>query len=88
MRDKGLPRASALLAMAFGILCACSSARHQNVNHPNYGDLEYGTDLAACKKLHSTVVSIQGYDVQSQVTTDEAKVATCMTERGWQTVSR
>ena len=88
MRDKGLPRASALLAMAFGILCACSSARHQNVNHPNYGDLEYGTDLAACKKLHSTVVSIQGYDVQSQVTTDEPAVATCMSQRGWQTVSR
>jgi hypothetical protein len=88
MRDKGLPRALAPLAMALGILCACSSARHQNVDHPNYGDLEYRTDLAECRKLHSTVVSIQGYDVQSQVTTDEAKVATCMTEHGWQTVSQ
>ena len=88
MRDAGLPGASALLAMAMGVLCCCSSARHQNVNHPNYGDLEYRSDLAECKKLHSTVVSIQGYDVQSQVTTDEPKVAACMTEHGWQTVGQ
>jgi hypothetical protein len=88
MRVEGLPRAAAILVVTLHVLCACSSTSHQNVNHPNYGDLEYGTDLAACKKLHSTVVSIQGYDVQSQVTTDEAAVTTCMSERGWRTVSR
>jgi hypothetical protein len=88
MRVAGLSRAAALVVIALGVLSACSSTSHQNVSHPNYGDLEYGTDLAACKKLHSTVVSIQGYDVQSQVTTDEPAVATCMSQRGWQTVSR
>lgn len=81
-------RASALLAIGVGVLSACSSASHQNATHPGYGELEYSTDLAACKKLHSTVTSIQGYDVQSKVTTDEPAVASCMSERGWQSVSR
>ena len=76
--------------LVLGALCACSSttAVHQNASHPTYGDLEYSTDMAACKKLHSKVESSQGYDVMTKVTTDEAAVATCMTERGWQTVSR
>ena len=78
----------ALLAIAWG-LSACSSATvHTNANNPAYGDLQYETDLTACRKLHSTVTSIQGYDVQTKVTTDQAAVAACMTERGWQTVSR
>ena len=75
-----------LLLITLG-LAACSSTSHQNASHPTYGDLEYGNDMTACKKLHSTVESIQGYDVQSRVTTDDAAVATCMSERGWQTVS-
>lgn len=78
-------RGSVLLAL---VLAACSSASHQNPTHPGYGDLQYETDLTACRKLHSTVTSIQGYDVQTHVTTDEAAVTACMTERGWQTVNR
>ncbi len=77
-----------MLVMVLGALCACSSAHYQNVNHPDYGDAQYRTDLADCRRQNSTVVSIQGYDVQSQVTTDEAKVGACMSQRGWQTVSR
>ena len=71
------------------LVCACSApAVHQNASHPGYGDLQYSTDMADCKKQHSTVTSIQGYDVQTKVTTDEPAVAACMTEKGWQTVSR
>lgn len=77
----------AVLLVTLGV-CACASVSHQNAAHPGYGDLEYSTDLTACKKAHSTVQSIQGYDVQSKVTTDDAAVAACMSERGWQTVNR
>ncbi len=84
----GPTRALTVLAAVVAALCACSSTSHHNVAHPEYGDAQYGTDLADCRRQNSTVVSIQGYDVQSQVTTDEAKVATCMTQRGWQAVGR
>ena len=70
------------------VLCACSSTVHTNANNPDYGDLQYQSDLAACRKLHSTVESIQGYDVQTKVTTDQPAVAACMSEHGWQTVNR
>ena len=71
------------------LLSACSApTSHQNATHPGYGDLQYGTDLTDCKKQHSKVESSQGYDVMTKVTTDEPAVAACMTDKGWQTVSR
>jgi hypothetical protein len=74
------------LAILFGALCSCTSARYQNVSHPSFGDAEYKSDLAQCRRENSTVVTIQGYDVQERVTVDEAKAASCMTARGWQKV--
>ena len=81
-----LQRRWACLAILLGALCACTSARYQNVSHPGFGDAEYKSDLAQCRRENSTVVTIQGYDVQERVTVDEAKAASCMTTRGWQKV--
>ena len=68
-------------------LTACSSAQHSNPTHPTFGETQYRTDLADCKKQNSTYTSRQGYDVQVEVKTDQPKVDACMKERGWQTVS-
>jgi hypothetical protein len=83
-----LPRGSASLAILLGVLCGCTSTRYQNISHPNYGDAEYKSDLAECRRANSTVVSIQGYDVQEKVTVDEAKAESCMDARGWQKASK
>jgi hypothetical protein len=82
-----LPCRSASLAILLGALSACTSAHYQNVGHPDFGDAEYRSDLAQCRRDNSTVVTTQGYDVQQRVTVDEAKAASCMTARGWQKVS-
>jgi hypothetical protein len=79
------PRASAHLSILLGALCACTPTRYQNVTHPSYGDAEYKNDLVQCRRENSTVVTTQGYDMQSRVTVDEAKAAACMSARGWQT---
>ena len=84
MRRCRLPRASARLSILLGVLCACTPARYQNVTHPGFGDTEYKNDLAQCRRENSSVVTIQGYDVQERVTVDEAKAAACMSARGWQ----
>ena len=84
-RDR-LPRRSARLAILLGALCACTSEHYQNVGHPDLGDAEYKSDFAQCRRENSTVVTIQGYDVQQRVTVDEAKAASCMAARGWQKV--
>ena len=84
-------QSSALGSLAFllGILCACTpSTRYQNVTHTNYGDAEYKTDLAQCRQQNSTTKTIQGYDLQTQVTVDEAKASACMTDRGWRPASK
>ena len=86
MHRDSLPRRSACLAALLGALCACTSARYQNVGHPDLGDAAYKADLAQCQRENSTVVTIQGYDVQQRVTVDEAKAASCMTARGWRKV--
>ncbi len=78
----------AIPAFLSAALTACSSAQHQNPSHPTFGEAQYRTDLADCRKQNSTYTSHQGYDVQVEVKTDEAKVDACMTQRGWQTVSR
>ncbi len=85
---KELAQAAVILAFTSAGLLACSSAQHQNAAHPNYGEAQYSSDLAECKRANSKVETIQGYDLQSRVTTDDAKVDSCMTERGWRTVSR
>jgi hypothetical protein len=79
-----LPRGSASLAILLGVLCGCTSARYQNISHPGFGDAEYKNDLAQCRRENSSVVTIQGYDVQERVVVDEAKAAACMSARGWQ----
>jgi hypothetical protein len=56
-----------VLALMSATLFACSSAQHQDPSHPGYGDAQYRTDLADCRRQHSTVISIQGYDVQNKV---------------------
>jgi len=70
------------------MLSACSTTRYQNVTHPTYGDAEYKTDLAQCRQQNSTTKSIQGYDIQTVVTVDEAKASACLTERGWQPATK
>jgi hypothetical protein len=70
------------------MLLSCSSAQHQNTAHPDYGEAQYRADLAECRRQNSTVEMTQGYDMQSRVTTNEAKVAACMTGRGWRTADR
>jgi hypothetical protein len=84
MRRCSLPRASARLSILLVALGGCSQARYQNVTHPGLGDADYKNDLAQCRGENSTVVSVQGYDVQQRVTVDEAKAAACMSARGWQ----
>jgi hypothetical protein len=88
MRRRDRPNALGSLALLLAILCACTSTRYQNVIHANYGDAEYKTDLAQCRQQNSTTKTIQGYDIQTQVTVDEAKASACMTDRGWQPVSK
>ena len=84
----GSIQVSAIPIVLAAALTACSSAQHQNTTHPTFGETQYRSDLADCRKQNSTYTSHQGYDVQVEVKTDEAKVDACMTDRGWQTVSR
>ena len=70
------------------MVSACSPAQYHNVNHPNYGDTEYKSDLAECRKENSTTTTTQGYDVQIHVDVDERKAASCMTARGWQPANK
>jgi hypothetical protein len=81
-------KALAMGALLSAALLGCSSAQHQNATHPNYGDAQYQSDLAECRKQNSKIESIQGYDVQNRIIVDEAKADACMTGRGWQTVTR
>jgi hypothetical protein len=87
MRSVSIPKLT-IPVFLVAALAACSSAQHQNVTHPTFGEAQYRSDLADCRKQNSTYTSHQGYDVQVEVKTDESKVDACMTERGWQTVSR
>ncbi len=79
-------RAAAVVVAA--ALCGCAADHYQNVNHPNYGDADYKTDLDQCRKENSTTTTTQGYDVQIHVDVDEAKAASCMTARGWQKATK
>jgi hypothetical protein len=78
----------AVPAILIGALCACSSAQYRNTAHPDYGDAQHRTDVAQCRRDNSTVVTTQGYDLQTKVQVDEAKAEACMAALGWQTVSR
>jgi hypothetical protein len=88
MRGCHLSPGAASLGILLGVVCACTTPRYQNVTHPNYGDAEYKTDLAQCRRDNSTVETHQGYDVQTEVKVDEAKAASCMTARGWQPMAK
>ncbi len=88
MRYSHLPHRSACLTALVTALCACTPTHYQNVTHPTYGDTEYSSDLAQCRRENSTVVTHQGYDVQTEVQVDEAKAASCMSARGWQKASK
>jgi hypothetical protein len=77
-------RVSASSAILLGALCACTATQYRNAAHPEYGDAQYKTDLAQCRRENSTVVTSQGYDLQTKVQVDDAKAGACMTARGWQ----
>jgi hypothetical protein len=81
-------RALSGLALVLGVLSACTTTRYQNVTHPTYGDAEYKADVAQCRQQNSTTKTIQGYDLQTQVTVDEAKASACLTQRGWQPATK
>ena len=66
----------------------CDLTQYRNASHPNYGDADYKSDLAQCRKQSSKVVAVSGYDDRSEIQVDEAKARSCMTERGWQAVIR
>jgi len=85
MRRRPPPTAAARLVILLSAIGACTSPPHQNVAHPTYGYAEYKTDLAQCRNDNSSIITTQGYDVQTQVIVDEPKSAACMTAHGWQT---
>ena len=71
--------------------CRAGRVRHDtytNPSHPGYGDAEYKSELAQCRSQNSKVVIHGGYDDKSALEVDEDKARTCMSERGWQAVSR
>jgi uncharacterized protein YceK len=80
-----VPLATALLLVALG---GCSSVQYKNASHPDYGDAEYKDQLAQCRSQNSKIVTVTGYDDKSAVQVDEPKVRSCMSDRGWQAVSR
>jgi hypothetical protein len=88
MRRRCLPRASLATALLLAALGGCDSVQYKNISHSNFGDAEYKNDLAQCRKQNSRIVMSTGYDDRSEVQVDEPKARTCMTERGWQAVSR
>jgi hypothetical protein len=83
-----LPRAPLFAALLLAALGGCDTPRYKNASHPGYGDAEYKSDLAQCRRQNSKIVMSQGYDDKSSVEVDEAKAQSCMNERGWQVVSR
>jgi hypothetical protein len=88
MRSCCLPRASLATGLLLAVLGGCDSTQYKNASHPNYGDADYKSDLAQCRKQNSKVVAVSGYDDRSELHVDEAKSRSCMTERGWQAISR
>ena len=89
MRSCCLPRASLATGLLLaGTWAAATSTQYKNASHPNYGDADYKSDLAQCRKQNSKVVAVSGYDDRSEIHVDEAKSRSCMTERGWQAISR
>jgi hypothetical protein len=88
MRGRRLPRASLAATLLLATLAGCDSTQYRNASHPNYGDADYKSDLAQCRKQNSKVVAVSGYDDRSEIQVDEAKARSCMTKRGWQAVIR
>ena len=87
----GRGRLPGVLLATAGLLAAlggCNSVTYKNPSHPEYGDAQYKTDLAQCRKQNSKIVIVGGYDDKGEVQVDEDKARSCMNERGWQAVSR
>jgi uncharacterized protein YceK len=88
MHHRCILRALPAAATLFTVLAGCSSVQYRNASHPNYGDAEYKSDLAQCRRQNSEIVTTPGYDGKSELKADEAKVQACIKERGWQAVSQ
>lgn len=82
-RDLGYGAAALLCTLS-----SCASPQYRNVNHPNYGDVEYQTDLTPFRKENSTTTTSEGLYTQIHVEVDEAKTASRMTSQGWQPVNK
>jgi uncharacterized protein YceK len=83
-----LPRVPFVTAVLLAALGGCDSVQYKNASHPGYGDAEYKDQLAQCRSQNSKIVTVTGYDDKSAIQVDEAKVRSCMSDRGWQAVSR
>ncbi len=88
MRRRRLPYVSFATTLLLAVLGACDTTQYKNPSHPGYGDAEYKSELAQCRSQNSKVVIHGGYDDKSALEVDEDKARTCMSERGWQAVSR
>ena len=89
MRRCRLPRVSLATTLLLAVLGGCDTTQYKNPSHPDYGDAEYKSDLAQCRKQNSKVVIVWWLRRQGrEIEVDEDKARSCMTERGWQAVSR
>jgi hypothetical protein len=88
MRRRRVPCVTIATTLLLVVLGGCVTTQYKNPSHPGYGDTEYKSDLAECRKQNSKVVIRGGYDDKASVEVDEDKARSCMNERGWQAVSR
>ena len=51
-----LPRVSLATTLLLAVLGGCDTTQYKNPSHPGYGDAEYKSDLAQCRKQNSKVV--------------------------------
>jgi hypothetical protein len=72
-----------IIGAAIAALSSCAGPQMKNPAHPEYGQAEYQKDLADCRKAHSHMVQIIGYDDTTKVVVDEPAVKSCIAERGW-----
>ena len=88
MRRGRLLCAQFVTASLLAALGGCDTTKYVNVNHANYGDAEYKTDLAQCRQQNTKIVEVAGYDTKTEAHVDEARAQACMTDRGWQPASK
>ena len=83
MGKRGESGARLIMGAAIAAISGCASPQMKNAAHPEYGQAEYQKDLADCRKAHSQMVQINGYDTTTKVVVDEPAVKSCIAERGW-----